>query len=98
MRAYFARGTRPRGLLMKSMSWTISLCRFAACILEISFASDRRCCRPARRSSRTCGSLFLERADLTILQIENTVGRLNWNGAFRDGADLATQDGFDLSV
>src|SRR5262245_19284874 len=84
---------------MKSINCTMSLCRFAAWILEISFASDRRCCRPARRSSRTRGSLLLDRTGLAILQIENVVTRPSMNRLLRDGEHLAIgQDRFDLRL
>ena len=86
------------GRLMKSMSCTMSRCRFAACILEISLASDRRCCRPARRSSRIWGSVFLDRTGLAILHIENAVVRRNWNRLFRHGNDLATKDRFNFRL
>src|SRR5262245_15433310 len=83
---------------MKSISCTMSPCRFAAWILEISFASDLRCCRPTRRSSRIWGSLFLGRTGLAILQIENVVTRLNVNHLLRQREHLAVQDRFDLGL
>src|SRR5262245_33765226 len=82
---------------MKSMSCTMSRCRLAACILEISLASDRRCCKPASRSSRIRGSLFADRTGLAILHMENLISRLNFNSVSSNGSDLV-QDRVNLGL
>src|SRR5687768_17184836 len=80
------------------MSCTISRCRLAACNLETSLASDRRCRNFARRSSRREALRFRDGTGLAILQIENALYIFNDRGSLRDGNDYAVQAGFDFGL